>query len=221
MKVCTDACLFGAVAASVLAEAQNVKGLDIGTGTGLLSLMIAQKNKTAVIDAVEVDEAAAQQAIDNFGASPWKENLAVHSTAIQQFVSPAHSFDFIISNPPFFENDLKSNNSRRNLALHSVVLGLEELLTVIDALLKRDGVFGVLLPYHRSANFEMLAADKGFNLTKKIMVKQTPNHSYFRSILFFCKAMATCNEQKIIIKGADNEYTAAFKELLRDYYLHL
>src|SRR6266536_1002775 len=169
MKVCTDACLFGALIAQQIrnpppdrisragkSEIRNV--LDIGTGTGLLSLMLAQKNPHVIIDAVEIDEAAAQQAKENFEASSWKDRLHVYHTSIQQFnpstiqpfdqsTTPPFNqptkYDLILSNPPFFENDLKSDNARRNLVLHISELSLEELLNVVIKHLNDDGSFVV------------------------------------------------------------------------------
>jgi tRNA1Val (adenine37-N6)-methyltransferase len=134
--------------------------LDIGTGTGLLSLMIAQKSN-ARIDAVELDEHAAQQAAENFELSNWKERLQV----IQGDIKTVHlgkKYDFIISNPPFFENDLKSPDAQRNLALHSQELGLDELFSAIKKHWLINGKFAVLLPYHRKEAFRSLALEEGF-----------------------------------------------------------
>lgn len=222
MKVCTDACLFGAIAANIGTSATANRILDIGTGTGLLPLMYAQKNSNAHIDAVEIDEAAAEQASENFTASQWSDRLTVHHNSIQQFASSASQrFDLIISNPPFFENDLRSDDTKRNLALHSSELSLEQLLDCIGMLLNRDGVFGVLLPYHRSDYFKSLAAGKGLNLWRDISVRQTPRHNYFRSILFFSRKLVEATTESITLKEADNNYSARFVELLREYYLYL
>ena len=230
MKVCTDACLFGAIAASYfVANTQPLHVLDIGTGTGLLSLMFAQKNNEALIDAVEIDEAAAAQANENFTASPWKERLILHHTSIQQFTTPNQPinqstnqlYDLILSNPPFFEGDLKSPDDSRNTALHSSELSFEELLSSIQKLLKPSGVFGVLLPYHRASYFIELAIAAGFYLSKNISVKQTTKHVFFRSILFFSDASAAAVEEVLSIKDEANNYTAEFVALLKDYYLYL
>lgn len=222
MKVCTDACLFGAIAASAAANMPVNKVLDIGTGTGLLPLMYAQKNSNAIIDAVEIDEAAVQQSAENFAASPWNDRLMVHHSPIQHFTSSANQrFDLVISNPPFFENDLRSDDAKRNLALHSSELNLEELLNCIDALLNSDGAFGVLLPYHRGVYFKSLAVCKSFSLWIDISVQQTPKHNYFRSILFFSRKPVETEAESITIKEADNNYSAKFAALLRDYYLYL
>lgn len=221
MKVCTDACLFGAWVASVI-QAKGIAPrsiLDIGTGTGLLSLMLAQKITNASISAVEIDVQAAQQAKENFDASPWHQRLHLHQGNIQTF--NATEQDFIISNPPFFENDLKSTNLQRNTALHSASLTLEELLVEVQKRLSSKGSFAVLLPYHRSAYFETLAQQKGFYLQHKVAVKQTPKHAYFRSMLYYNKMSSTPQVTDIIIKNAEGAYTEVFRQLLKDYYLHL
>ena len=230
MKVCTDACLFGAWIAEK-EKSKNLKGknvLDIGTGTGLLSLMFAQKNPLVIIDAVEIDETAAQQAKENFDASPWKDRLNIYNTSIQQFsdttIQPFHystKYDLIISNPPFFENDLKANDAKRNVALHAAELGLEELLNEVSRRLKDDGSIAVLLPFHRTEQFVRSARQKDFHLKEKVFLKQTPKHLYFRSLLLFSKEKADANECEIIIQDNDGEYTKKFVELLKDYYLYL
>ncbi|OIR00132.1 tRNA1(Val) (adenine(37)-N6)-methyltransferase [mine drainage metagenome] len=230
MKVTTDACLFGAWCAFVVNRQPSAahrsssivrRLLDIGTGTGLLSLMLAQKNSDIKIDAVEIDEHAATQAASNFQSSPWKERLQVHQTSIQQFNPSNQLFDFIISNPPFFHNDLKSDHAKRNLALHSEALSLEELLQSIKNNLTADGKFAVLLPYHRTAYFEKIAGTEKFYPEEKISVQQTPQHPFFRTMLLFSNQPATSTQKEIIIKDEFNDYSTEFKELLKDYYLYL
>ena len=126
MKVTTDGCLFGAWAASLIQSINPQQILDIGTGTGLLSLMLAQQT-TATIDAVEIDEAAAVQANQNVASSKWKKQITIHQTNILNY-SKNIQYDFIVTNPPFFVNDLRSNDAKRNLAMHSSHLSLIELL---------------------------------------------------------------------------------------------
>lgn len=220
MKVCTDACLFGAFAANRSPLTAH-RILDIGTGTGLLSLMLAQKNSDAIIDAVEIDESAAEQARENFNASPWKEKLHVFHSPIQQFAEAANrKYDVVICNPPFYENDLKSDNKKRNIALHSAALKMEELVTITNKLLNDDGNFFILLPYSRTGSFLQLTGSK-LVLKEKILVKQTPTHDYFRSILWMTKQSGKAMQKEIVIMDSEGKYSNAFTELLKDYYLKL
>jgi tRNA1Val (adenine37-N6)-methyltransferase len=222
MKVCTDACLFGAWIASVTQHTTSPihKILDIGSGTGLLSLMAAQENPNALIDAIEIDPDAATQSQQNFQGSPWKERLTSIQGDVKQIVLPA-KYDLIISNPPFFENDLKSDAAKRNLALHSDALSLEELLTAIKNNLTDAGRFAVLLPYHRSAAFEEMAIGEKFYPEEKVLVKQTPKHPYFRSMLLFSTQQSGTIEKEMVIKDEFNDYSKAFIQLLKNYYLFL
>ena len=222
MKVCTDACLFGAWAASYLSACQpntsNV--LDIGTGTGLLSLMIAQKLPFATIDAVEINRLAAEQAAENFTASDWQSNFTVFHQPLQNFTS-AKRYDFIISNPPFYENDLLATNAARNSALHSADLTIFSLIKAIKNHLQNSGSFALLLPYHRTKECECLANKSGFFLQKKMLVRQTEQHSFFRSLTLFSTEKHTVEMAEMAIKNATGKYTEAFTALLQDYYLHL
>ena len=221
MKVCTDACLFGAYTADQIAEgklsATNI--LDIGTGTGLLSLMLAQQTASA-IDAVEIDKASYYQARENFEESPWKERLAIFNSDILQF-SSTKKYDLVISNPPFFEKDLKSDDAKKNAAKHDSTLTLQQLLDVVVKYLDEDGVFAVLLPYHR-INYCVEEAEKtGLYLSKKVLIKQTPLHAWFRGILFFSKHQTAAVKEEISIRDKMGDYTSKFMDLLRDYYLYL
>ena len=222
MKVCTDACLFGAWVAKIIAvkKLQSKYILDIGAGTGLLSLMLAQQLTNSHIQAVEIEEAAAKQATDNFAASPWHNRLQLLNTSIQSLAA-TKQYNFIISNPPFFQNDLASNNEQRNVALHSHRLSLEELLTAIQKHLTAEGHFAVLLPFHRTAMFEALAINTGFYLQHKTLVQQTPTHAPFRSMLLCGKEQQPPEETNIIIKNKEGKYSNEFVTLLKDYYLYL
>jgi tRNA1Val (adenine37-N6)-methyltransferase len=219
MKVCTDACLFGGWLADKKDVGNKQHMLDIGAGTGLLSLMLAQKTK-AMIDAVEIDVSAAEQTIENFEKSSWKERLQLFNSAVQEW-TPSTKYDLIISNPPFFDNDLKSNDHKRNLALHSTALGLEELILFTERYLDDDGSFAILLPYHRTNTCVDIASEKGLHLKEKVLVKQTPKHNCFRSMMLFSRTPGEPAVSTIIIKNADNLYSQEFIHLLKDYYLHL
>jgi tRNA1Val (adenine37-N6)-methyltransferase len=219
MKVCTDACLFGAIAANEILTYNAQQILDIGTGTGLLSLMLAQKNE-AFIDTVEIDHGAYKEAAANIALSPWKENISVYNADIISFNSNK-KYDFIISNPPFFEADLKSDDNKKNAAKHDSTLTLTVLLDQINRLLSNEGSFALLLPFHRSEFIEVAAAASSFYLTKKILVQQTPTHHYFRSIVIFSRNKMDFEEMILSIKNETGNYSDAFVALLKDYYLHL
>ncbi len=219
MKVCTDSCLFGAwIAKNIEAKKFNPKNiLDIGAGTGLLSLMIAQKY-TGRINAVEIDEGSCLQTEENFLSSPWKENLTVFHANIKTW-NHHLKYDLIIANPPFFEQDLKASQPGKNVAKHDEGLTLTELLQAIKKHLTVDGRFTVLLPFHRADYFKGLAAENGFYLEEELLVKQTPRHSFFRAIQSFVKHPATAVSNELIIKNNDGSYSEDSYFLLKDYYL--
>jgi tRNA1Val (adenine37-N6)-methyltransferase len=224
MKVCTDACLFGSMLPTFGGKEEKITDvLDIGTGTGLLSLMYAQKNSDAIIDAVEIEEKASEQAKENFESSPWKERLKVFHTDVKA-LAPTKKYDLIICNPPFYENDLLSNEKNKNIAKHDQGLTLKELINIIPANLADTGTFAVLLPFHRVEYVEHLAEENKIFLKEKILVRQTPAHNFFRGILFFSKTQSSSAATKtpeLTIKDKEGNYTAAFTDLLKDYYLQL
>ena len=228
MKVTTDACMFGAWLAEEIKNEKLIINncLDIGTGTGLLSLMLAQKTNDSVeIDSVELDKEAAKQARENGDASPWKERISVMPGDARQVVGTfCKNFDVIISNPPFYENELRSNNERKNLALHSESLRLEELLSLIKAYLNVDGTFFLLLPYKRNDEIKTLFKDHSLHIAKIIFVRQSTKHDYFR-IMLNGKLNHRSSEEteigEISIWDEKQQYTDEFVKLLKDYYLHL
>ncbi len=221
MKVCTDSCLFGAWAAAWLQQQISFTTvLDIGAGTGLLSLMLTQKNKNAQIDAIEIDQAAAQQARENFTHSPWADNLFVKECDIKDFPA-GKQYDFIISNPPFYQDDLLSQNENKNRAHHHTSLSLDALINAAKRLLSHTGYFAVLLPFHRSFAFENKALVQGFFTNKKTTVKPNERGTDFRVMLLLSHQNSECEKDEITIKNPKGDYTTAFIDLLKDYYLYL
>ena len=181
MKVCTDSCILGAWSVHHLHGAKKI--LDIGAGTGLLSLMLAQKSESR-IDAIELDPESAAQALENITASSWSARIRMLEGNVLHYPLPA-DYDFIITNPPFFESDLRSPMEKKNKAKHDESLTLDELIVVIRNQLKITGTFSILLPFHRNDYFEKLATANGFFLCEKLTVRQTPAHQPFRSICLF------------------------------------
>jgi len=229
MKVCTDACIFGAWVAEMIASSQLqvTSCLDIGAGTGLLSLILAQKiiarNQLQVtrIDAMEIEDNAFEQLENNCKISPWNQLLwPIHGDA-KNFIYNK-KYDLIISNPPFYYNDLLSSNQTKNIAKHSLSFKLDDLILIIKNQLLKKGNFAVLLPYHRLEYFENLANKNQFFLKEKFLIKSTSQHEYFRGTLLFSKEENNFPLIKeLIIKNQNGNYTTDFIELMKDYYLTL
>ncbi len=218
MKVCTDSCIFGAWFAGKIAGKQSI--LDIGAGSGLLTLMLAQKNE-AVFHAIEIDPSAFEQLKQNISDSPWKDNITVVGGDATASAFP-QQYDFIITNPPFYHGDLKSDNNAINLARHDAGLTFERLINIIGRNLAPGGSFGILLPFHRTAAFEQIAVSAGFFLIEKMLVRQTPAHSFFRSILHFSKhGVLSPQLYELTIRSVEGSYTEDFEALMKEYYLAL
>lgn len=225
MKVSTDSCIFGAFVAEIFDEKIFKEEdyiphfLDIGTGTGLLSLMLAQKT-AALIDAVEIDAAAFKQAAENFTSSPFSDRITIFNEDILNYKED-EKYNGIICNPPFFEGDLKSADAKKNAAKHDTTLTLQQLLKTSKALLKPDGLLAVLLPFHRLEEFIKEASLLNIFLKEKILLRHTLQHPYFRAILILSKASVSISTKELTIKNSDQQYTPAFINLLKNYYLHL
>jgi len=234
MKVCTDACLFGAWAASDenIKDAQKI--LDIGAGTGLLSLLLAQANHNATITAVEIEQAAATEAASNFKLSSWHEQLNLVHDSIQNFGNNTNRrYDVIITNPPFYEGDLKSPDENKNTAAHSTALPWNVLIENVAKLLTDGGSFFVLIPTLRAYTMQKLCNTNGLQLEEEVLVHNTAKTLPIRAMQKFTKLrvgqmdaekpinIPQVKRTKIFIKDTDNNYSPEFNALLKDYYLHL
>lgn len=223
MKVCTDACLFGAWAAAdvQIQAAKNI--LDIGSGTGLLSLMLAQQSAAHII-AIEIEDGAFEQTRTNFDLSPWKDRLDVVHSSIQDYAANNKQilFDCIITNPPFYEGDLNSPDNAKNLAAHSTALPWDDLARSAASLLQENGAWYVLVPTLRAYTIQKLALNDGLQLSQECLMYNDAKHLPIRAMLKFVKQKeATIQRNKIVIKNVDQSYTTEFINYLKDYYLHL
>jgi tRNA1Val (adenine37-N6)-methyltransferase len=217
MKVCTDSCILGAYTTFN----NPSKILDIGTGTGLLSLMLAQKYNCKV-DAVEIDAKAYEQAKQNFAESPWDDRLNAHNESIQDFEQKCFiKYDLVVCNPPFFEDHLKSPSKSKSVALHNDTLSYKDLVKTVKELLSERGLFYILLPEYQSSLFELLALKNFLFPVKKLTVLNTINGAVFRVITAFAQNKRDFDSEEIIIKAPNGDYTPDFKKLLKDYYLYL
>ncbi|MBC5775219.1 methyltransferase [Pontibacter sp. KCTC 32443] len=219
MKVCTDSCLFGAMVD--VRQAKRI--LDIGTGTGLLSLMVAQRSE-ASIDAVEINTEAATQAAENFALSPWQDRLQLHPVSLQEFAKYNQQYyDVILSNPPFFLASLKSGNAAKDSAKHTGDLFFEDILAFAQKHLTPEGKLYILLPPPEARHFAELATDHQLYLAGTTEVFTYINGQCIRHIqtyTFVEQPSPTINQ--LHIREADKvTYTSEFTELLRHYYLHL
>lgn len=220
MKVCTDACIQGALAAVELSVKKCKTVLDIGAGTGLLSLMLAQINLFHTQDAIEINKEAYEQAKQNGQTSIFENNIHLLNEDVRNY-QPSYRYDFIISNPPFYENDLESPSIKKRQALHSSHLSYDELIVCIDRLLAPEGFFCLMIPYVASQKLIKKAASKSFYPYRIYNVKHSANRPFFRSIFFFDKQRAILKQDEFIIRDGSNRYTNNFKSLLSPYYLHL
>lgn len=222
MKVTTDSCFFGAWAAE---EIRNEKSkirniLDVGTGTGLLSLMIAQKNEVE-IDAVEIDNQASQQAKENVEASPWKNSIHIFNEDIL-FFRRGQKYDCIICNPPFYENELASEAQKKNIAHHSEQLTIAGVLRMIRAHLNNDGIFFLMYPFKRNKEIEQLLRQNELSVIRSVILSQSVKHSPFRVIIKGSnKKENSSSTTSISIWDEHQQYTQPFVDLLKDYYLYL
>lgn len=234
LKVSTDSCLFGAwIADEVQSKKYDLRNaenpltthyspltiLDIGAGSGLLMLMLAQKCD-ALIDGIEIDEPSYQQAKENIEASQWKDRLELFHADVKQF-SFTKKYDLIISNPPFYEGDLKSGVVHRNVAMHDEGLKLDELIAVVHANLNEDGKFAVLLPWSRAGYFIEIANKFNFYLEKQAVVSQSENHQHMRAMFIFSRQNWGKVRPLYIPIRNGSEYSDTFVRLLKDYYLYL
>ncbi len=224
MKVTTDACLFGAwVASRQSAVDRRGRVLDIGTGTGLLALMLAQKMSGAFIDAIEMDKEAFEQASFNTAGTPWENRVSIIQGDANLFAF-TEKYDIIISNPPFYEKELKGNDSKKNIAHHDEGLLLPELLTLIKNNLRPGGTFYLLLPFKRNDEIRELFSEQEFDFIELVLVRQSVKHDYFRIMLEGRSdpgRWGETNLNEIAVKDENDVYTPEFTELLKDYYLKL
>lgn len=218
MKIGTDGVLLGA-----WADVQAAKSiLDIGTGTGLIALMAAQRNKLAKIDAVEIDVMSYEEAKQNFEESKWSERFKIFNATIQDFAkSQKKQYDLIISNPPYFINSTKSKYDYKNQVRHTDNLSFEDLIESVYILLNDSGKFCVVLPFAEGVIFEALAKAKNLFCTKKVNVKGRDFKPTERLLMQFEKIEKPIKESHLTIQNTPkrHDYTSDYIELTKDFYL--
>ncbi len=219
MKVGTDGVLLGAWA-STNKNPDSV--LDIGAGSGLIALMLAQRSNAQTIDALEIDEAAYEQCVDNFEASPWGDRLFCYHAALDEFVDEwEETYDLIVCNPPFYTEDVSSGNVSRDTARQNAALPFEELLNGVSILLSEDGVFATIIPKKEEVDFLVLAAKYKLYPQKITRVKGNPTADIKRSLLQLGTTQTNCDNDTLTIEHERHEYTPEYIALTQAYYLKM
>ena len=220
MKIGTDGVLLGAWAPI---ENNPFSILDIGTGTGIIALMLSQRSNAQQIDALEIDEDAYEQAVDNFENSFWSDRLFCFHAGLDEFVEePEDEYDLIVSNPPFYTEDYKTENEQRDLARFADAMPFEDLVEAADLLLSENGVLAVIIPFKEEDNFIALAKEYELYPIKITRVKGTPTTEIKRSLLAFSRNENTpLLTDELIIETARHIYTPEYIELTKDFYLKM
>lgn len=216
MKVGTDGVLLGAWTTMPAAVSRI---LDIGTGTGLIALMAAQRAPAATVDAVEIEEEAASQAADNIAESPWSDRVRVHTVAIQKF-EPEYRYGVIVSNPPYFSRSLKNESLKKSIARHNDALPLCDLAASVSRLLEDDGIFAAILPYEEAAVLIAEAAGHGLYLHRRLDVHGRRGKPVKRVLMEFRRQPAfRLVSERMHLENEDNTRSKAYSELTADFYL--
>lgn len=219
MKIGTDAVLLGAWTSI---ENNPFSILDIGAGTGVLSLMLAQRCHAEIIDAIEVDNSAFEQCVDNFEQSPWGDRLFCYHASLAEFVDDIEDkYDLIISNPPFYSEDYKTENSQRDLARFQDALPFEHLIKSVSKLLETNGTFSVVIPFKEETYFMFLASKHNLYPNSVLHVKGSPTSETKRSLITFSFSESDIKMDELIIETERHQYTEDYINLTKDFYLKM
>ena len=216
MKVGTDGVLLGAWARG------GGRILDIGTGTGLVALMMAQRFPHAQVDAIDIDADACSQAVDNVEASPFAENVKVECLSVQRMAGDERrwtAYDAVVSNPPFFENALKAPALARNRARHNDTLPYDELFAAVRRLISSEGQFSVIIPFDYRGRLEQEAALWGFHLVRRCAIRTTPAKQPKRYLLAFCLQAGELETSEGVLEVQPGVRSEWYRQLTGDFYL--
>jgi len=219
MKVGTDGVL---LAAWVNLPKETNSILDVGSGTGLIALMMAQRSDAETLDAVELNKEAYEQTVDNFENSNWADRLFCYHASFQQFTEEMdEKYDFIISNPPFYTSTFKNLPNNRAMARHAESLSFEDLLYGTSKLLNDKGECAFIIPFEEEVNFIEIAKSNSLFPKRITRVKGNEKSDIKRSLLQFSKEVKTIEIKELIIEITRHNYTEAYKNLVKDFYLKM
>ncbi|WP_299046979.1 methyltransferase [uncultured Polaribacter sp.] len=222
MKIGTDGVLLGA-----WCSLENYPNsiLDIGSGTGVISLMIAQRCDAMTIDAVEIDEKAYEQTVENFENSEWGDRLYCYHSSFQEFADEIAAeeefYDVIVSNPPFYRDEFETDNVSRNRARFTSSLSFETLLSGVAKILSKNGVFSLIIPFKEEQEFIQTAKKYELYINHICRVQGNPSSAVKRSLLCFSFQEQECKEECLIIETERHQYTQQYKDLTKDFYLKM
>lgn len=217
MKVGTDGVLLGAW--TEVAGAKRI--LDVGTGTGLIALMIAQRSQAPVVG-IDIDEQAVGQAQENVKSSPWRERIDICRKDVRQMCREADgTFDVIVSNPPYFVEKVHCPDARRNAARHTAGLTFADLLAAVEKLLAEEGVFSVIIPADAADDFMLLAADVHLYPVRKTLIHTKPDAVPKRVLLALGRKITVCDTEHLVVELERHVYSPAYIELTKDFYLNM
>jgi tRNA1Val (adenine37-N6)-methyltransferase len=219
MKIGTDGVLLGAWT-SVNQNPFSI--LDIGAGTGVISLMLAQRCFAELIDAIEIDADAYEQCTDNFENSQWNDRLFCYHASLEEFVEEIDDkYDLIVSNPPFYSDEYKSKNTKRDIARFQGALPFSHLLESVSNLLTTTGIFSVIIPFSEENTLIELAKSFALFPKKILRVKGNPTSETKRSLIEFSFTEGQVKVNELIIETKRHEYTQSYLNLTKDFYLKM
>lgn len=216
MKVGTDGVLLGAW--TDLSESRFI--LDVGTGTGLIALMMAQRCPEAFITAIDLDEEAVEQAKDNINASPWSDRIQAEKQDVCCYC-PDDCFDTIVSNPPYFINSLRCTDNQRNTARHADTLDMNRLLRKVADLLSTKGRFSLVIPAEQVDELVSVANREGLFLSRHTAVVTRPGLAPKRALLEFRKEQTVCRQDELVVELERHVYSKDYIALTKDFYLKM
>ncbi|MFH4963453.1 methyltransferase [Gaetbulibacter sp. M235] len=219
MKIGTDSVLLGAWTS---VNHNPFNALDIGAGTGILSLMIAQRSHALQIEAIEIDDEAYEQCVDNFENSPWNDKLFCFHASILEYIEAVNEkFDLIICNPPFYSENYKTHDKARNLARFSDAMPLEHIIFAVAYFLSKKGKFSIVTPFKEEKNIIEEASLINLYPNRILRIKGNPNSEIKRSLIEFSFSESDIKMSELIIENERHQYTQDYINLTKDFYLKM
>ncbi len=219
MKIGTDGVLLGAWA-PIAHNPFSI--LDIGAGTGIIALMLAQRSHAEVIEALEIDDSAYEQCVENFEQSPWNDRLFCFHASLEEFAEEIDdTYDLIVCNPPFYSEDYKTQNQQRDLARFQDAMPFQHLIASVTTLLSKDGLFAVIIPFSEEENLIKIAEAARLFPKRITHIKGTPTSVIKRSLIAFSFQNAELETSELIIETSRHQYTSEYIELTKDFYLKM